>query len=135
MNTHGLICDFGKHKDTPWTRVPVGYLTWMLSEPKMPEERKAIARAELERRGSVIPKIIVSGHAIDRASLSCRKIWHQTRENDEGLHAWLVRMAQTALAMNDRLPSGKYAHEGMKFVFETDGDIPVLKTVMPGGEK
>ena len=134
INTHNLRVDFGKHKGELWTRVPVSYLKWLSNQP----ERNAadishdIARAELKRRGTVTPTIEVSGHAIDRASLNCRKIWHQTAlDENEGLHAWLCRMAAAALAAKDETKSGKYHHCGMLFAFEFGECYPTLKTVMP----
>lgn len=131
INTHGLICDFGKHAGTLWTRVPVGYLFWMVNQPDMSVERKQIAQSELNRRGSVLPTIEVSGHAIDRASLRFRKIWHQTAVNtDEGLHAWLCRVAAEAFASGEKLSSGKILHLGINFVFEEGAEWPVLKSVM-----
>jgi hypothetical protein len=99
------------------------------------------AQAELERRGTTTPELDISGHAIDRASLRCRKIWHETRGEDEGLHAWLCRVAKEAWdsgpgsALNTReieeSTGEKVEHMGMKFVFEVSGAWPVLKTIMP----
>lgn len=128
INTHGMVCDFGKHKGLPYTRLPVSYLKWLANT--LGHRAQDIAKAELARRGTTTPTVEVSGHAIDRASLSCRKIWHQTRHENEGLHAWLCRMAQEAL--DSGVPAGdKIAHAGMRFAFERDGEWPVLKTVMP----
>ncbi len=134
INTHGLVCDFGRHKGALYTRMPVGYLKWMVNSR---HGKADIAAAELERRGTVTPDLDVSGHAIDRASLSCRKIWHTNRGENEGLHAWLVRVAREALDKNDIDAKGRYHHVGMRFAFELDGVWPVLKTVMPekGGTK
>jgi hypothetical protein len=132
VNTHDLIIDFGKHKGERWTRVPVNYLKWILNEPGMVEEKKAIAKAEMERRGSFTPDLEVSGHAIDRASLMLRKTWHETAlSKEEGLHAWLCRMSQEALENGEKLESGKIRYMGMKFAFKQDGCWPVLKTVSP----
>jgi hypothetical protein len=133
INTHNLRVDFGKHKGELWTRVPVAYLKWLTNKaPINPGDIAGdIARSELKRRGTVTPTIEVSGHAIDRASLSCRKIWHETRGPDEGLHAWLCRMAQAALDAKDETKSGKFHHCGMLFAFEFGECYPALKTVMP----
>lgn len=128
INTHNLICDFGKHKGTAYTRLPVSYLTWMVGSN---HSRADIAAAELKRRGTVTPDLDVSGHAIDRASLSCRKIWHETRGGEEGLHAWLCRVAREALDKKQIDQKGRYHHLGMQFAFEFEGVWPVLKTVMP----
>lgn len=130
MNTHGLKIDFGKHKGQLWTRVPVGYLRWLVNvkDPLTPEAIE-IANAELDRRGSKIPTIEISGHAIDRASLRCRKIWHEDRTKDEGLHSWLVRVSKEALERGERAEE-KIKHKGMKFVFEHGEYYPSLKTIM-----
>jgi len=127
VNTHNLICDFGKHKGTPYTQIPVSYLLWMVNAH---HSRQKIAEAELQRRGTVFPDLDVSGHAIDRASLYCLEIWQNTRQPEEGLHAWLVRMATEALKANRQDHKGRYLYNGMKFAIEQDGVWPVLKTVI-----
>lgn len=133
-STHGVRIEFGKHKGELWTRVPVSYLKWLVNSAGNPEfkmEKAAtIAKIELARRGTVTPDLDVSGHAIDRASLSCRKIWHETRGPDEGLYAWLVRVTREAIDKDERDAAGRYLHLGMKFAVEQDGCWPVLKTVM-----
>ena len=128
VNTHHLVVDFGKHKGELYTRVPVNYLLWMVNSN---HSRAEIAKAELDRRGTVFPQIDISGHAIDRASLHCRKIWHETKRENEGLHAWLCRMAIDAIKANDCDEAGRYHHAGMKFAVQLDGVWPVLLTVMP----
>lgn len=135
IDTHNLRVGFGKHKGELWTRVPVSYLKWLVNSKPMESgdnSARDIAAAELKRRGTVTPTVEVSGHAIDRASLNCRKIWHQTAlDENEGLHAWLCRVAAEALAANDETKSGKLHHCGMLFVFEFGECYPILKTVMP----
>jgi len=133
INTHDLLCDFGKHKGVPYTQIPVSYLLWMVNAG---HSRKHIAEAELKRRGTVFPELDISGHAIDRASLHCLEIWQATRrDNEEGLHAWLVRLATEALKIGQRDDKGSYLHKGLRFVFEQDGIWPVLKTVMKAKKK
>jgi hypothetical protein len=127
INTHGMICNFGRHKGVPYTQVPVSYLKWMINADARESE---IAKAELDRRGTVTPEIEISGHAIDGASLRCRKIWHEHREKGEGLHAWLIKVAQGALKNGKKDDKGRYHFMDMKFVFTQDGIWPVLKTVM-----
>jgi len=138
INTHDLICEFGKHKGARWTRIPVSYLKWLVNTPSVNgSSAQSIAAAELKRRGTVTPTLEVSGHAIDRASLACRKTWHQTaRDDEEGLHAWLCRVAQEALdsqhpdlaTIADEV---KIPYLGMKFVFKFGEAWPILKTVIP----
>jgi uncharacterized protein (DUF3820 family) len=131
INTHNLKVDFGKHAGMLYTRLPVSYLKWMV---QCNHSKKDIAAAELKRRGTVTPELDISGHAIDRASLRCRKIWHETALSpEEGLHAWLVRMCTEAI---EKFPNYLAAYDniiyynGLKLVFEK-GTWPVLKTVMP----
>ena len=131
MNTHSLTVEFGKHKGERYTRVPVSYLFWMVN---IGHQHAATAQAEIDRRGSVVPTVEISGHAIDSASLRIRKTWHTTAAKGEGLHAWLCRVTVEALASkSDAIESNgdRIVHYiGVKFVV-TSGQWPVLKTVMP----
>ncbi len=135
INTHNLRIGFGKHCGELWTRVPVGYLKYLVNTPApagMDSSAGRIAAAELKRRGTVTPTLEVSGHAIDRASLSCRRRWHETAiDEQEGLHAWLCRMAQEALDSALSHDGSKIEYQGLKFAFEYGEAWPVLKTVMP----
>lgn len=130
VDTHNLIVDFGRHRGTRWTRVPVSYLKWLINQPDLQGEKREIAQAELDRRGTVTPMLEISGHAIDRASLKCHKIWRKDRNGDEGLHAWLVRVAIEALQSRENPEQCPVVHKGMKLVFELDGTWPVLITIM-----
>jgi len=134
------ICDFGKHKGERYTRIPVGYLLWMVNND---HTRKALAQAELDRRGTVFPTLELSGHAIDRASLRLLKIWGTTRQTDEGIHAWLLRMCSLALeavpehvlsAVDPQSPDPTLVtyYRGLKFVFQMGSHWPTLKTIMKG---
>jgi hypothetical protein len=128
MNTHGYLMKMGKHKGTLLTRVPVGYLQWGVNA-NHPEAD--YFKAELKRRGSVMPAIQISGHAIDRASLKCRAIWHQNRKPEEGLHGWLVRVSQDAIEKGQPMGEGAFYHLGIKFIFAFGEAYPSLVTVMP----
>lgn len=130
MNTHNLTCDFGRHKGTLYTRMPISYLQWMINSN---HSQAKIAAAELERRGTTTPSLDISGHAIDRASLRLLSQWREEgAPNDEGLNSWLSRVAAEALEKKIKDNKGCYLHNGIKFVFEEDGVWPVLKTVMRG---
>ena len=131
INTHGMTVEFGKHKGELYTRLPVSYLRWMV---QVGHRQADVAKAELDRRGTTIPKIEVSGHAIDRASLSLRKTWHETRGEDEGLHAWLCRIAAEGRDKGEQDEEGRYHYLGIKLVFE-EGAYPVLKTCHPSKRK
>lgn len=127
MNTHGLKIEFGKHKGELFTRLPVSYLKWMINGKVQQWE---IAKAEFERRGDTMPKVELTGHAIDNASIRVRKIWHETKHKDEGIYSWLQRITLEALESGRRLDSGKIKYLGMKLVIEEGEEFPVLKTIM-----
>lgn len=131
LNTHGYIMKAGRHRDKPITRVPISYLKWMINTR---HTAGAYAAAELERRGTVTPDLDISGHALDRASLHCLDHWRATGKKDEGLHAWLARMAAEALAKGVTFRD-RVHHAGMVFAFEMDCEWPVLKTVMRDNTK
>lgn len=132
MNSPPWTMPNGKHRGKPIEQIPVGYLRWMVGARHGEAER---ARAELQRRGSVLPTIEISGHAIDRASLYLRRTWHETRGEKEGLHAWLVRKATEALAKGERRTPTRIEYDGISFRFEMDCEWPVLKTVLPGSAR
>jgi uncharacterized protein (DUF3820 family) len=130
INTHNVRIDFGRHKGELFTRLPVSYLKWMVNEVVQDD----LAKAELKRRGTTTPELDVSGHAVDRASLRCRRIWHETSAKGQGLHSWLVQMSKEALSENGGIEAvmnggGKAESKGMVFVFDLDGQWPVLKTL------
>lgn len=131
IETHGFIMPSGKHQGERLTRVPVSYLKWMVREN---HTLGVHAQAELDRRGTVTPDIEISGHAIDSASLRIRKLWHESRGEQEGLHAWLCRMATAALAdgrlVEQGLSGDKIAYGGALWCFTRSGAWPLLKTVM-----
>lgn len=126
LNTHGVTMQFGKHKGELITRVPLGYLRFMINNATPQSD---LARAELERRGGDLPSVHISGHAVDRASLRVRKIWHETRDKDEGLHSWLCRMVGEAIDANGGAAETTI-HKGMKLVIEPGEEYPSLKTIM-----
>lgn len=127
FNPHGVIINYGRHNGELITRLPISYIRWMINERAPMWE---YAKAEFERRGDTMPKVELSGHAIDNASLRVRKIWHETRGTDEGLYSWLQRVTLEALLQGVRLESGKIKYQGMKFVIEQGEEFPVLKTIM-----
>lgn len=129
INTHGFKMPNGKHKDELITRVPVSYLRWITNTPN--HSLQEYAQAELDRRGSILPEMELSGHAINRASFRCLKIWKEDRNDDEGLHSWLLRRGMEAFKkLKD--DTTKVEHMGIKWAFEIGERYPVLKTVMKG---
>jgi hypothetical protein len=130
LNTHDVLLDFGKHKGERLTRVPVGYVRWMLEAPHLSPEWRALAKSEYERRGTSLPTVELSGQAIDSASLQARKIWHETALHpEEGLYAWLMRITLEAVEKGERLPDGKIKYLAMEFLIEHGDEFPVLKSI------
>ncbi len=131
IKTYGELVTFGKHKGERWTRIPVSYLKWLVNESSNWRET---ALAELKRRGTTLSyEVEISGHAIDRASLNCRKTWHETAEDGEGIHAWLVRMATEAIGSKGKQELIHW--KGVKLAFTYGEYYPILKTVMPSKQK
>jgi len=128
IDTHNLLCDFGPYKGERWTRIPASYLK-RIANDKGGHKGAPIAVAELKRRGTVTPEIDVSGHAVDRASQVLIGKWMELRTGNEGIHAWLCRMAFEARERGKKVDD-KYHFAGMKFVFAESALYPVLMSVM-----
>lgn len=124
----------GRHKGERITRVPISYLKWIANTPD--HSLCQSAKAEMDRRGTVTPEVDVSGHAIDRCSLRCRKLWHEDRGKDEGLYSWLCRITQEAIdaagGWDDEI---RYEHKGMVLTIAKEGTWPVLKSIWPAKKK
>jgi len=137
INTHNLKINFGKHSGELWTRLPVSYLRFIINEFRVDDLNVKIALSELERRGTNLDiKVDISGHAIDRASLNCRRFWHETALNKhEGLYSWLLRTSQEAIEKNEREDGvnskDRFRYQGLKYVFKFGNFYPTLKTIMP----
>lgn len=131
------MLDFGKHKGSRIQNVPVNYLRFMVRNQT---SLWRMAEAEMQRRGTVVPMIEVSGHAMDTASLRVLGIWREDRDEKEGLHAWLCRRAWEAWGQRQTELDEKVDYIGVRWVFDRDGVWPILKTVYPrkggpGGER
>ena len=117
----------GRHKNEPITRVPVSYLRWMVN---INHDQGVEAEEELKRRGSILPTMEISGHALDRASQRLLSVWLETREGQEGLYTWLLKKAQKALKEGAVEEAHTRIVDGVRFVFEMDNKWPVIKSVM-----
>lgn len=71
----------------------------------------------------MIDKLIITGHAIDRASLKIRKIWHEDRGEEEGLHAGTE-------ALDLAVGKEKIVHHRVQWVFKHGNIYSELVTVM-----
>lgn len=138
MDTTSLKINFGKHEGELWTRVPRGYLEWLINQPTdKPEwrEHKKIAKAEMKRRGTKIRSTVkVTPHALDKASLRVRGIWHETSKENEGLYTWLSRVADEAVKQAKE-KTDRIDYLGMTLVFKHGEAFPILKTVIYKGNK
>lgn len=125
------VMQFGKHKGTPITRLPVSYLRWMVAE----DVCKSIALDELKRRGTSLVQMEITAHALDRASLRLLGMWKKRDNPGEGLHAWLNRLALEAdkFRKDSREEftalGTKVIHKGIVFGFSDNPDYPTLLTV------
>lgn len=132
LDTTNVVLEFGKYQSIRIQRVPVSYLRFMVRNRTRQWE---FAEAELDRRGTVVPKIEIAGHAIDAASLRIRRIWHEHRDENQGLHSWLCHAAWEAWNSRRHEKQQIVDHLGVRWVFDVDGVYPILKTVMPIREK
>lgn len=128
---HNRKINFGKHKGELWTRIPLSYLRWCVNENVHEEE----ARAELERRGSSeLPKLELSNHAIDRASLRLRKMWYQDTNKNVGLWTWLHGLANEAYEKGKVIEENneikKVIFRKIKMHFSKGACYPTLLTVI-----
>ena len=75
-----------------------------------------------------IGKLIITGHAIDRATTRCKSFYRRYKRNGEGSYSWLVRMSFEALKYGG-LESQKIQYKGMLFAFSKDEGTGFLKLV------
>lgn len=127
LNTHGVVINYGKHMGVLITRVPAGYLRWMVNENAPLAD---VARAELVRRKHTLPQVEISGHALDSASFRAHKIWERTRSKGEGLHSWLSRVTLEAMEHGEKDKDGRWHYIGLKLIIHRGEEFPVLVTVM-----
>jgi len=135
LNTHDVVIDYGRHRGERFTRLPISYLKWMVRESAPQHE---YAKSELTRRGTSTPAIEVSGHAIDRFSQRFLGIWQQHCEmtgETVGLWSYLNRLAGEAWHYLQTDPEvdaegDRVVFIGITWVFATNGQWPVVKSVM-----
>ena len=125
-NPHGVKLSFGKHRDKLITRVPVSYLKWMINE-KTPQYE--VAKAEFKRRGDTMPKVELTGHAINNFSLRCLGIWQEWHKDGEGIYSFMERITLEAIAQGAPI-GGRVHYKGMKFCIAEGEEFPTLKTIM-----
>ena len=120
-----IIMPRGRFVGQPITRVNVNYLFWMVNDGFLSE----YAEKELNRRGTKLPTCEVSPHAINRLSLKFLGIWKRTRYEEEGLHAWAMRMVKQAIEYGTLLTEERYLYINIVWVIKYFDKWPVLKTV------
>ncbi|GMW02632.1 MAG: hypothetical protein AMXMBFR84_37680 [Candidatus Hydrogenedentota bacterium] len=133
MDPHTYIMRKGKYAGRQLVAVPSHYLRRIVQQ-KVGEWK--IAEIELRRRGTDVPTVDVTAHAIDRASFRLLDHWRGTRVENEGLYTWLARLCDAALRSRKlAVISGddtEIRFCGIKFIFAgRTKKKPVLKTLTP----
>lgn len=128
MNDGHFQMPSGRHRGVLITRVPVPYLRWMVNEGHAHADK---AQSELSRRGTTEHELELSAHAIDRASFRLASKWRSQRNENEGLHSWLHRVALDAWKSNKGVSMGdvNIVRDSIKFSFVGGNLWPTLKTV------
>lgn len=128
---------FGKYKGTKVSDLPNSYLKWMLGQ-KFPEELLAIAREKLSTNKTVSHDLEVTRHAVDKFSLLYLGLWKQApyREYGLGLASYIAHVAMQAFHEGTDVSRKRHKDEnvtkelnGIKYVFNRDGELKVLITV------
>lgn len=139
VNTHNKVCRFGKkHNGTKWTDIPVGYLRWIVNDVDK-KDIVLLAKSELHRRGRLteMPKLEISGHALDRISQRILKMWIEDTQpsKEPGLSSWAHETAAEAMVKGELLTdrsdeeSKLFKYRGIIWIFAIKQEWPVLKSV------
>ncbi len=129
-NTHGERIGFGKYAGERYTRLPVSYLRWMVTNQTRDHD---MAQAELDRRGIAVTDdgLEISGHAIDTASLRLWAEFQHDHNEGEGLNTWLRRILTEALAAGEPDANNRLTwRDRVTLVIEPGELVTVLKTCM-----
>jgi hypothetical protein len=76
--------------------------------------------------------VIVSAHAVDRASLRALDTWRETARRGEGLHAWLERQMRLVLTQSPDAHGYRH-HLGLCWMIDESGVGPTLVTLIREG--
>ena len=130
-NTHNQTIWFGKYEGERWTRLPIGYIRWLINKPTRDPKAYAMAKSEMARRGDTMPSVVeISNHAIDKASIRLLPYWQDGRKEDEGLYSWLARICTEALSRHNSEKPERIHCKGYTLVFAYGDYYPTLKTVL-----
>lgn len=130
LDTHNLMITFGKYQGQRWTRLPVDYLVYIVNQFDKEKRAYKLAQSELDRRGTIIDhSVVISSHAINRASISCIKAWRVDRGGGEGLYSWLKRVTEEGLADDPKAESIRL--NGVKIKIAHGNFNATVKTVIP----
>jgi hypothetical protein len=77
-------CEHGKHKGTPWRKVPDDYLKWII---EVNHSQAKNAKEALTRRVIEHVEVILSPLVIDRASLYLNATWQRNHNRNEGIYS------------------------------------------------
>jgi hypothetical protein len=132
VETSNVKINYGKHKGSLITRLPVSYLRWMANE-KAPMSDYAMA--EIKRRNHKLPEIEISVHAINNATLRALGFYKRDRMEGEGLYSWLERISLDSIATNSDYDNKKIRYKEIVIVLSKGQEYPILKTVIYKGTK
>lgn len=131
---------FGKFKGVLITRVPLGYLRWCVRTDHQAFKRPA--EKELARREALLDDaiVVISDHAINRASTRTLGFYTLDSKPEEGIHSWLSRKAVEALdsAEADGFPikeNMRVEYQNIVWIFGMSHVLPVLISLWNLGDK
>lgn len=132
---------FGKYKGKRVTQVPMSYLRWM-SGQKFPEEIMEYVHEKLNSSKTSTVEIDITRHAYDSFSKRHIKWWEKYNEGltddlKTGIGTFLAELADRAWKEGKDVSLKRHQDEeirkeyqGIKFVFNRDGDFRVLITIL-----
>lgn len=130
---------YGKYKGKKVDTLPMSYLRWILAQ-KFPEDIMAVARVKVNANPSSKLMIDLTRHAIDSFSLRYLSVWQKrwvTLKVQQGIASFLAELALEAYDKGEDVSLTRHQDEEVRkkfqdmiFVFNRDGEIKVLITVM-----
>lgn len=126
----------GKYKGTRVDALPTSYCRWLLTQ-NFPEEILKYARRKVESNKTTDLPMEVTRHAYDSFSLRYMDIFVHRENKKEGFGSFVARMALEALEKGKDITVNRHrdentriSYEGITWVFNRDGELKTLITVL-----
>jgi hypothetical protein len=126
------ILNFGKFKGLSIDKVPMSYLRFMLGH-NFDKEYMDFARKKLETNKTSSQEIEITRHAIDKYSMLYLDRW----DKKIGLASFITEQVLIARAVGNDVSKNRFEGDsiikemdGIKYVFNSDGELPYLITVI-----